>query len=98
MLCVCHTTPTQKLFYLYVFRQAGPPQRVDCLAQRWELGLSVFPKDTATRYRIVSRTKVLQPFDYYPGAPDLHDCPKKWPFLGGRAGFLANQNFLNSSN
>jgi len=32
MLCVCHTTPTQKLFCLYVFRQAGPPQGVDCLA------------------------------------------------------------------
>jgi len=23
MLCVCHTTPTQKLFCLHVFRQAG---------------------------------------------------------------------------
>jgi len=31
MLCVCHTTPTQKLFCLHVFRQAGPPQLVDCL-------------------------------------------------------------------
>jgi len=25
MLCVCHTTPAQKLFCLHVFRQAGPP-------------------------------------------------------------------------
>jgi len=25
MPCVCHTTPTQKLFCLHVFRQAGPP-------------------------------------------------------------------------
>jgi len=29
MLCVCHTTPTQKLYCLHVFRQAEPPQRVD---------------------------------------------------------------------
>jgi len=35
-----HTTPTQKLFCLHVFRQAGP-QRVDCLAPRWETALSV---------------------------------------------------------
>jgi len=47
MLCVCHTTPTQKLF-------CGPPQRVDCLAPKWETALSVFPKNTATRYRIGS--------------------------------------------
>jgi len=52
MLCVCHTTPTQTLFCLHVFRQAGPSQRVDCLAPKWETALSVFPKDTATRYRI----------------------------------------------
>jgi len=35
---------------------------------RFELALNVFPKDTATRYRIESRTKVSQPLDYYPGA------------------------------
>jgi len=58
MLCVCHTTPTQKLLCLHVFRQAGPPQRVDCLAPKWETALSIFPKGTATRYRIGSRTKV----------------------------------------
>jgi len=34
LLCVCHTTPTQKLFRLDVFRQAGPPQQVDCLAPK----------------------------------------------------------------
>jgi len=62
MLCVCHTTPTLKLLCLHVFRQAGSPQREDCLALRWEIALSVFPKDTATRYSIGSRTKVLQPF------------------------------------
>jgi len=28
MLCVCHTTPTEKLFYVHVFRQAGLPQWV----------------------------------------------------------------------
>jgi len=28
MLSVCHTTPTQKLLCLHVFRQAGPPQRL----------------------------------------------------------------------
>jgi len=58
MLCECHTTPTQKLFCLHVFRQVGPPQRVDCLAPRWETALSVFPKDTSTRYRIRSQSKV----------------------------------------
>jgi len=61
-LCVCHTTPTQKLFCLHVFRHAGPPQRVDCLALKWETALSVFPKDTATRYRIWSRTEVSKTF------------------------------------
>jgi len=62
MLRVCHATPTQKLLCLHVFRQAGPPQRVDCLAPKWEIALSVFPKDTATCYRIGSRTKVAQPW------------------------------------
>jgi len=62
MLCVGHTTPTQKLFYLHVFRQAGTPQRVDCLALELEIALSVFPKDTAMR--IKSQTKVSLPFDY----------------------------------
>jgi len=61
MLCVFHITPTQKLLCLHVLRQAGPPQRVDCLAPRWETALNVFPEDTATRYRIRSRTKVSQP-------------------------------------
>jgi len=54
MLCVCHTTQTQKLLCLYVFRQVGPPQRTDCLAPKWETALSVFLKDTATRYCIGS--------------------------------------------
>jgi len=44
MLCVCHTTPTEKLLCLHVFRQAGPSQRVDCLAPKWETKLSVFPR------------------------------------------------------
>jgi len=55
MLRVCHTTPTQKLFCLHVFRQAGPSQQVDFLALGWEIALSVFPKDRATRYRIESQ-------------------------------------------
>jgi len=38
---ICHTTPTQKLFCLHVFRQAGSPQRVDCFASRWKIALSV---------------------------------------------------------
>jgi len=41
MLCACHTTPTQKLLCLHVFRQARSPQRVDCLALKWETVLSV---------------------------------------------------------
>jgi len=65
MLCACHTTPTQKLLCLHAFCQAGPPQRVDYLAPKWKTALSVFPKDTATRYRIGSRTKVSQPFDFF---------------------------------
>jgi len=65
MFCVCHTTPTQKLFCLHVFRQAGPPQQVDCLALRWKTALNDFPKDTAMCYGIRSQNKVLQPFDYY---------------------------------
>jgi len=58
MLCVCHTTLTQKLFSLHVFRQDGPQQRIDCLALRWEITLSIFTKDTTTRYHIESRNKV----------------------------------------
>jgi len=27
---------------LHVFRQTGPPQRVDCLAPKWEIVLNVF--------------------------------------------------------
>jgi len=47
---ICHhTTSTQKLFCLHVFRQAGPTQRADCLTSRWEIALGVFPKDTASR-------------------------------------------------
>jgi len=49
MLCVCHTTPIQKLLCLHVCRQAGPTQRVDCLAPRWETALSVFPKDLSSQ-------------------------------------------------
>jgi len=52
MICVCHTTPTQKLFYLHAFRLVRPPQRVDCLSPRWKIALNTFPKDTATRYRM----------------------------------------------
>jgi len=81
MLCACHTTPTQKLLYLHVFRQARPPQRVDYLAPKWETALSVFPKDTATRYRIGSRTKVSQPsvfggflYREYPNFCQFHLC------------------------
>jgi len=48
--------------------QNGSPPRVDCLAPRRKIAISVFPKDTATRYRIGSRTKVSQPFDYSHGA------------------------------
>jgi len=37
MLCVCHTTPTQKLLCLHVFRQAGLGPKVGfsikCLSQ-----------------------------------------------------------------
>jgi len=32
MLCVCHATPTQKLFCLHIFCHAGSPQGLDCLS------------------------------------------------------------------
>jgi len=51
-LCSVSVIPLQKLFCLHVFRQAGPPQLVDCLTSRWETALNVFLKDTATRNRI----------------------------------------------
>jgi len=51
---------------LHVFCQARPPQRVDCLASKWETALSVFPKDTATRYRIaVSLGKTLNAVSHF---------------------------------
>jgi len=53
---------TQKLFSLHIFRLARPPQRVDCLTPRWETALSVFPKHTAMRYCIESRTKGFATF------------------------------------
>jgi len=62
ILCVCHTTPTQKLFCLHDFRQAGPPQQIDCLASKIRKPLSVFPKDTATRYRIGSKNQGFATF------------------------------------
>jgi len=38
MLCsVCHITPTQNGSCSHVFCQTGPPQRVNCLAPRWEM-------------------------------------------------------------
>jgi len=55
---------TQKLFCLHVFRQAGPPQQVHCLAPRREIAISVFRMYTAMCYCIRSRTKDLQPFDH----------------------------------
>jgi len=45
----------------------GRPPRLLCLWMYSRVimkALSVFPKDTAMRYRIGSRTKVSQPFDY----------------------------------
>jgi len=65
-LCLLYHSSTEAGLFAGV-SSAGPPQRVDCLAPKWETGLSVFPKDTVMRYRIGSRTKVLQPFDYQPG-------------------------------
>jgi len=35
---LCSATPLQqKLFCLHIFRQAGLPQRVDCMALRWKI-------------------------------------------------------------
>jgi len=50
----CHTTPTQKLF-LFACLSSGwvaTTGRVDCLNPRWEIALSVFSNDTATRYQL----------------------------------------------
>jgi len=61
VLCSVFVIPLQQKLFSY---QAEPPQRVDSLALRWETALSVFPKDTATRYHIGIRTNVSQAFDY----------------------------------
>jgi len=37
--CVSHTTPTQKLFCFLMSLSGWAPQRVDCLALRWETAL-----------------------------------------------------------
>jgi len=47
------------------FRQAGPPKRVRLLDSKVGSRINRLSQGTATRYRIGSRTKVLQPFDYY---------------------------------
>jgi len=61
-------TQNEKLFRyarcLSYHSEKGPPQRIDCLAPRWEKALSLFPKDTATNHLIGNQTKVSQPFDY----------------------------------
>jgi len=48
----------KELFCLHVFSLAGPLRRVKGLARKWEISLSVFPKDTAMRYHIMNRTMV----------------------------------------
>jgi len=62
VLCSVSVIPLQhrRLFCLHVFRQAGPPQQVDCLGPRWEIALSIFPKKTTTHFRIGSRTNGSQ--------------------------------------
>jgi len=50
-------TPKKTLFCLYVFRHRHHNIGIDCLALRWEIALSVLPKDIATCYRIENRTK-----------------------------------------
>jgi len=65
-LCLSYHSNTEAVLFacLSSFRQAGPPQPVDCLDPRWKTPLRVFPKDRVTRYRSESRTNVSQPFDY----------------------------------
>jgi len=61
-LCLSYYFSTEAVL-LHAFRQAELPQRINCLAPRWEIALSIISKNAATRYRIRSRTKVSQPFD-----------------------------------
>jgi len=62
VVCSVSVIPLQhRSCSLHTFCQDGPPQRIDCLAPRWEITLSV-------RYCIGNRTKVSQPFDYQPVA------------------------------
>jgi len=48
--------------------KSRPSKKATFLITLCKQAISVFPKGTATHYRIESRTKILQPFDYYPGA------------------------------
>ena len=50
-------------FSLHVFRQAGLPQRVDCLAQI-ETCVKCLSKNTATHCQLENRTRGQQPFDH----------------------------------
>jgi len=68
MLCVCHTTPTQKLPLFACLSSGWATTAGKLLGPKVGNSNNVFPKDTATRYRIGSRAKVSQPFDYLPGA------------------------------
>jgi len=60
MLCLCHTTPAQKLLFACLSSGWATTPGRRLLDPRWEIALNDFPKDTATRYSIESRIKVLQ--------------------------------------
>jgi len=62
-LCLSRHSNTETVL-IACLSQAEPPQRVNCLAPRWEIVLSVFPKDTATRYLIESKANVSKPFEF----------------------------------
>jgi len=55
--CVCHTTLSQKLLCLHVFRQAGSPQRVDCLTPKWETAPK-WPQSLTLTFNLLTLNRV----------------------------------------
>jgi len=61
-LCLLYHSNTEAALFVCL-SSSWVTTNVDCLAPKRETALRVYPKDTATRYRIGSRTKVSKPFD-----------------------------------
>jgi len=86
------------------FVRLGHHNEWNCLASRWKIALSVFPKDTATRNRIGSRTKQLSHADDVISPHRLLRCLENhftlslsiWNIQRNRVICLVHQNFSNN--